>query len=111
MSAEETPVKHALRRLSVYLRRNWRYYLVWFIAVVFYAGIFNAIPLTVGWAIDGLIDPDVTAQTVINRCWLLFALAVVGGALRFFTRQLVFDAAREVEYEIRNDRSSSLVGC
>lgn len=100
---EETPVRHALGRLAVYLRRNWRYYLIWFVAVFFYAGIFNAIPLTVGWAIDGLIDVDVSADSVIERCWLLFGLAVVGGALRFFTRQLVFDAAREVEYEIRND--------
>ena len=100
---EEAPVRHALRRLSVYLRRNWRYYLVWFVAVVIYAGIFNAIPLTVGWAVDGLIDADVSAEAVIRRCWLLFGLAIVGGALRFYTRQLVFDAAREVEYEIRND--------
>jgi ATP-binding cassette subfamily B protein len=101
--AEETPIRHALARLSVYLRRNWRYYLVWFVAVVIYSGIFNAIPLTVGWAIDGLMDAEVAAETVIERCWLLFGLAVVGGVLRFFTRQLVFDAAREVEYEIRND--------
>ncbi len=100
---EVTPVRHALRRLSVYLRRNWRYYLVWFLAVVLYTAIFNAIPLTVGWAIDGLVDADVNASEVIERCWLLFGLAVVGGVLRFFTRQLVFDAAREVEYEIRND--------
>ena len=100
---EETPVRHALRRLSVYLRRNWRYYLVWFIAVVFYTGIFNAIPMMVGRAIDGLIDPEVGADVVIQRCWILFWLAVGGGILRFFTRQLVFDAAREVEYEIRND--------
>jgi len=100
---EDSPVRHALRRLSVYLRRNRRYYLIWFFAVVIYSGIFNAIPLTVGWAIDGLIDAEVSAETVVRRCWLLVGLAVVGGALRFFTRQLVFDAAREVEYEIRND--------
>jgi len=100
---EDSPVRHALRRLSVYLRRNWRYYLIWFVGVVIYAGIFNAIPLTVGWAIDGLIDSQVSAETVVERCWLLLGFALVGGALRFFTRQLVFDAAREVEYEIRND--------
>ncbi len=100
---EEAPVRHALRRLSVYLKKNWRYYLIWFVGVVLYTGIFNAIPLTVGWAIDGLIDPDTTAEAVIERCWLLFGLAIAGGVLRFFTRQLVFDAAREVEYEIRND--------
>lgn len=101
--AEETPVRHALRRLTVYLRRNWRYYFVWFVAVVIYAGIFNAIPMMVGRAVDGLIDPAVGADVVIQRCWILLGLAVAGGILRFFTRQLVFDAAREIEYEIRND--------
>lgn len=99
----DTPVRHALRRLGSYLRRNWRYYLVWFVSVVVYVAIFNAIPVMVGSAVDGLIDPAVSAETVIRRCWILLGLAIAGGALRFFTRQLVFDAAREVEYEIRND--------
>ena len=99
----ESAVRHALRRLSYYLRRNWRYYLGWFVAVVAYVAIFVSVPMLVGWTVDGLIDPEVGAETVIERCFLLLGLAVVGGVLRFFTRQLVFDAAREVEYEIRND--------
>ena len=61
----ESPIKHALKRLSVYLIRNWRYYLVWFVAVVFYTVIFNAIPMMVGRTVDGLIDPAVDADTVI----------------------------------------------
>ena len=99
----ESPVRHALRRLSFYLRRNWRYYLGWFVAVVAYVAIFVSIPRLVGVAIDGLIDPEVPAEVVIEQCYVLLGLALVGGLLRFFTRQLVFDAAREVEYEIRND--------
>ena len=43
-AVRESPVRHALRRLSFYLRRNWRYYLLWFVAVVIYSVIFNAIP-------------------------------------------------------------------
>ncbi len=100
---EETPIRHALRRLSVYLRRNARYYLLWFAVVLLYVASFNMLPLAVGWAIDGLIDAEVAREEVFRRCWILFGLAVVGGFLRFFSRQLVFDAAREVEYEIRND--------
>ncbi len=99
----DSPVRHALRRLSYYLRRNWRYYLGWFVAVVLYVAIFVSIPRLVGVAIDGLIDPAVPAEAVIEQCYVLLGLALVGGILRFFTRQLVFDAAREVEYEIRND--------
>ncbi|MFK7894332.1 MAG: ABC transporter ATP-binding protein [Myxococcota bacterium] len=99
----ETPVRHALRRLSVYVRRNWPYYLKWFFVVLLYVAAFNALPLAVGWAINGLVDPNVGREAVIERCWILFGLAVVGGGLRFLSRQLVFNAAREIEYEIRND--------
>lgn len=100
---EETPVRHALRRLSVYVRRNWNYYLKWFFVVLLYVAAFNTIPLAVGWSINGLIDPEVSREAVIERCWILFGLAIAGGLLRFLSRQLVFNAAREIEYEIRND--------
>ncbi len=99
----ETPVRHALKRLSVYLRKNWRYYLKWLFVVLLYVTAFNTLPLAVGWAINGLIDPEVSREAVIERCWILFGLAIVGGLLRFLSRQLVFNAAREIEYEIRND--------
>lgn len=105
---EQTPVRHALRRLSVYLRRNARYYLLWFVVVLLYVGSFNVVPLAVGWAIDGLVDANVAREEVFRRCWILFGLAIGGGLLRFYSRQLVFDAAREVEYEIRNDLFSHL---
>lgn len=99
----DSPVRHALRRLSVYVRRNWRYYALWYVVIVLYSAAMNALPLSVGWAIGGLIDPDIPRSVVIERCWLIAGLAVVGGALRFLSRFLVFNAAREVEYEIRND--------
>ncbi len=98
----DSPVRHALRRLSVYLRRNARFYLLWFFVVLLYVASFNLLPLAVGWAIDGLVE-GVPRAEVFRRCWILFGIAVGGGLLRFFSRQLVFDAAREVEYEIRND--------
>ncbi len=98
----DSPVRHALRRLSVYLRRNSRFYLIWFVVVLLYVASFNLLPLAVGWAIDGLVE-GVPRAEVFRRCWILFGIAVGGGVLRFYSRQLVFDAAREVEYEIRND--------
>lgn len=98
-----SPVRHAIARLTVYLRRNWRYYLGWFLIMLFYVAAFVSLPMAVGWAIDGLVDPEVGREEVVRRCWILFGLAVAGGVLRFFSRQMVFDAAREVEYEIRND--------
>ena len=105
-SAAETGdshVRHALRRLSVYLRRNWRYYTLWYFVILLYSATFNALPLAVGWAIGGLIDADVSRSEVFERCWVIALVAIAGGALRFYSRLLVFNAAREVEYEIRND--------
>lgn len=106
LSREETgdsPVRHALRRLSVYLKRNWGYYALWYLVILFYSGALNTLPLAVGWAINGLIDDGVPRSEVMERCWVIVGLAAAGGCLRFFSRQLVFNAAREVEYEIRND--------
>lgn len=99
----ESPVRHALRRLSVYIRRNWRYYALWYVIILVYSAAMNTLPLAVGWSIGGLIDPAVSQAEVIDRCCLVAGLAVAGGALRFISRLLVFNAAREVEYEIRND--------
>lgn len=99
----DSPVRHALRRLSVYLRRNWRYYTLWYFVILVYSAAFNALPLAVGWAIGGLIDVDVLQPEVTRRCAVVAGLAVVGGILRYYSRLLVFNAAREVEYEIRND--------
>jgi len=106
LSREETgdsPVRHALRRLSVYLKRNWGYYALWYLVILFYSAALNTLPLAVGWAIAGLIDDAVSHSEVMERCWVIVGLAAAGGCLRFFSRQLVFNAAREVEYEIRND--------
>lgn len=105
-SAAETGdshVRHALRRLSVYLRRNWRYYTLWYFVILLYAATFSALPLAVGSAIGGLIDANVSRGEVFERCWVIALVAIAGGALRFYSRLLVFNAAREVEYEIRND--------
>ncbi len=99
----DSPVRHALRRLSVYLRRNWRYYALWYVVILFYSAALNTLPLAVGWAMGGLIDAAVSQSEVSLRCWVIVGLAMAGGSLRFFSRQLVFNAAREVEYEIRND--------
>ncbi len=99
----DSPVRHALRRLSVYLKRNWRYYTLWYFVILLYSATFNTLPIAVGWAIGGLIDTGVSQSEVIERCWIIAVLALTGGALRFFSRLLVFNAAREVEYEIRND--------
>ena len=33
----DSPVRHALRRLYVYIRRNWRYYALWYVVILGYS--------------------------------------------------------------------------
>ena len=99
----ESPVRHALRRLSVYLRRNGIYYTGWTILTLFYVAAFVAVPILVGWAIEGALSKDVSQGEMTFRFSTLLGVSLVRGVLRFFSRYLVFTAAREVEYEMRND--------
>ena len=99
----ESPVRHALRRLSVYLRRNSLYYTGWALITLAYVAAFVAFPMLVGWSIEGALDPEVSPEELRWRFFALLGVAVGRGALRFFSRLLVFTAAREVEYEMRND--------
>ena len=103
LPADESPVRHALRRLSVYLRRNSVYYTVWALITLTYVAAFVAFPMMVGWSIEGAMDPDLPRQELQMRFIALLGVAIARGVLRFFSRLLVFTAAREVEYEMRND--------
>ncbi len=98
-----TPVRHALRRLSFYLVRNARYYVLWAVLTLAYVAGFVAVPLLVGWAIRAAVSPEHGPEEVARRCAILLAVAVGRGVLRYFSRVLVFNAGREVEYELRND--------
>jgi len=99
----QSPVRHALRRLWVYLRRNGSYYAWWTLLVLAYVAGFVWVPILVGWAIEAAVDPEIPAAELHMRCGVLLAVAIGRSVLRYFSRALVFNAAREVEYEIRND--------
>ncbi len=98
----ESPVRHALRRLWVYIRHNAGYYLLCAFITVGYALAFVAVPPLVGRAIDGAFDGS-PREDVLLHCGILLGVALVGAVLRYFSRTLIFNAAREVEYEMRND--------
>jgi ATP-binding cassette subfamily B protein len=99
---EVSHVGHALRRLWVYIRRNGWYYAFSTLLTLAYVAGFVALPVLVGWAVSGAVD-GLPREEVIWRCGLLLAVAVGRAVLRYFSRTLIFNAAREIEYEIRND--------
>lgn len=90
------------RRLRYYVLRNKTDYVLGVITTVIYAGFFVALPITVGWCIQALTD-GLPVEEVGRRCAVLFAIAVARSCVRFFSRVRIFNAAREIEYQIRND--------
>jgi len=102
MPPRTSPLRSALLRLAGYIRRNLGYYAVWLAMTLAYVAAFVSIPLLVGHAI-GLIDEGRPAQEIGRAIAWLTAVTLASAVVRFFSRTLVFDAAREIEYEIRND--------
>jgi len=94
-------VRAAIGRLSQYVRRNARYYAVWTVITLAYVACFVAIPVMLGRAIDA-IGTESRAELAGRALWIA-VVALLSGTLRYFSRTLVFDAGRAIEYEIRND--------
>jgi ATP-binding cassette subfamily B protein len=101
-----TPLRSALKRLWGYILRNRLYYSVWLVITLLYTAGFVAFPVMVGWTIAAVAAGDV-AETGVRVAWLSLAVVVTAG-LRYYSRVLVFKAAREIEYELRNDLFSQL---
>ncbi|MFQ5418285.1 MAG: ABC transporter ATP-binding protein, partial [Myxococcota bacterium] len=101
-AAKTTPLRSALRRLAGYIGRNRGYYTVWLLTTLAYVAAFAAIPRLVGRSI-ALIDAGRPGDEIGRAIFWLVTVTVGSVVVRFFSRTLVFNAAREIEYEIRND--------
>lgn len=99
---DESPVRHAWRRLSFYLRRNRGFYVLCGLSILAYNAAFVAIPILVG-RIVAAAEAGLDREEVALRSVTLLLVVCFGAAVRYLSRTLVFNAAREVEYEIRND--------
>jgi ATP-binding cassette subfamily B protein len=97
-----SPLRSALRRLGGYIGRNRGYYAVWLATTLAYVAAFVAIPLLVGQSL-ALIAAGRPGDEIARSILWLTLVTLASGVVRFFSRTLVFNAAREIEYEIRND--------
>jgi ATP-binding cassette subfamily B multidrug efflux pump len=89
-------------RLRGYVGRNRGLYAFWLATTLAYTAGFVAIPRLVGFAVEAL-DQGLGSREVAWRASLIAAVALASALVRYFSRTLVFNAAREIEYEIRND--------
>lgn len=101
-AAVAAPAAHGFRRLAGYLHRNRRHYVLGAAVTLGYAALFAAVPMLVAWAIRA-VEQGLPAAEVLRRCGALVAATLARGALRYGSRTILFNAAREVEYEVRND--------
>ena len=92
----------AVRRLAAYIGRNRAYYARWLVSVLLYVAGFLAIPRLVGWTYAAF-EAGLGADVIAKRAQALALVGLATAVVRFWSRTLVFNAAREIEYEIRND--------
>ena len=99
--------RSALRRLGRYIARHPVYYGVWLVALLLYVAGFVALPLLVASAIGAVLDGLPEAEVARRVLWLA-GVTLLTAAVRYYSRTLVFNAARQIEYELRNDIYSHL---
>ena len=89
-------------RLWQYLRRYWRRYLVGGVCLLGTATLVMMIPW---WtrAVVRIIEQGGSLSDVRFYALLIIAAAVLQGIVRTYSRALIFNAGRDVEYDLRND--------
>jgi len=100
--AGRSSVRAAIARLSKYISSNRTYYAIWSAFALGYIATFLIIPKLTGRTV-GAIENGEPADVIVRLAIWLAGVGVFSGVLRYYSRVLVFNAAREIEYEVRND--------
>jgi ATP-binding cassette subfamily B protein len=102
MAEQVSAERPGLRRLSSYLGHHRVAYSVSALATLGYVATFVAIPVLIGHAIKAA-ESGMSDAEVARRCLIIALVTFLRGGLRYYSRTLVFNLARDVEYEMRND--------
>ena len=94
--------RRMFRRLWYYIVRNKRAYAFGILMTLAYVAGFVAVPMMVGWSVKAVAD-GLPAADVASRCGWLAVVTTLRAGLRFLSRVSIFDAAREIEFQLRND--------
>jgi ATP-binding cassette subfamily B multidrug efflux pump len=100
--AGRSSVRAAIARLSGYVASNRSYYALWSLITLGYVATFLIVPKLTGTTV-GAIEDGAPAAAIVRMAVWLAGIGVLSGVLRYFSRVLVFNAARQIEYELRND--------
>jgi ATP-binding cassette subfamily B protein len=94
--------RHMFQRLWHYMSRHRGDYVAGLLTTILYALLFVAFPMAVGWCAQGVID-QLPAEEIVKRCAVLLGIALARSGVRFVSRIQLFNAAREIEFDLRND--------
>jgi ATP-binding cassette subfamily B multidrug efflux pump len=89
-------------RLSLYIWRYWRSYLLGGLCLLATATLVMWIPWWIREAVR-IIERGGAVRDVTFYAVLIIASALVQGIVRTYSRALIFNAGRNVEYDLRND--------
>ncbi len=89
-------------RLKVYLWRYWRRYLIGGLCLVGTATLVMWIPWWIRQAVR-ILEQGGSMRDVTFYAALIGAAAIAQGVIRTYSRALIFNAGRDVEYDLRND--------
>jgi ATP-binding cassette subfamily B protein len=94
--------RHMFGRLWHYMSRHRGDYVAGLLTTILYAGFFVTFPMAVGWCAQGVID-QLPGEEIAKRCAVLLGIALARSGVRYVSRIQLFNAAREIEYDLRND--------
>ena len=107
-TAAPSGARSAWRRLARYVARHPVYYGVWVVVTLAYTAGFVASGRLVGWSVEAVADRLPHAEVGRRASWFV-AVTIATAIVRYYSRTLVFNAAREIEYELRNDIFAQLL--
>src|SRR5262245_35673323 len=91
-----------MRRLWAYLQRyRWRY-LAGGVCLLATATLAMVVPYLLKEAIDGIARGVAPGRVASYALWIV-GIALVQAVVRSFSRALIFNVGRDVEYDLRND--------
>jgi len=90
-----------MQRLFAYIRRYWLRYIFGILCTIATAVLLTIIPRLSGEATNAINHGDYPRLVALTQLMIVVAIAM--GAARWFSRVVIFNCGRDVEYDLRND--------
>ena len=90
-----------MARLITYVRRYWHRYAFGILCTVATAILLTIIPRLSGEAVNAINHGDYPRLVYLTKLMIVVALAM--GVARWFSRFVIFNCGRDIEYDLRND--------